>query len=77
MFPARRHEVKMIVAEIDERIVFACTLFIEKKQGIDVVIGHIHDFLMSGTYGLLDNPEEILMRMIFSLEGIAWLNGCE
>ena len=80
MFPAYKDSFKIIVAEINDCIVFALHLFISKEDKISgsKSTGHIYDFLMNpNIFSQLDNPTEVQVRMIYALELIAWINKCK
>ena len=76
LFPKNKDKLKIIVAEHQNRIVFALHLWIEKDLWNNNV-GCIHDLLINrNCYGQLSDPQEILKRMVFSLESIAGFNRC-
>ena len=75
LFPARKEEVKIIVAEVEGIIVFALHLFIEEQYNLR--IGHIHDLLINrNSFGQMSDPNKILKDMIESLESFAQLGRC-
>ena len=43
MFPARKEDLKIIVVEVDERIVFSICLYIDEGKGL----GYIHDLMLN------------------------------
>lgn len=78
LFPAKKDFVKIIVAEIGNRIVFALHLLIYREEENQKNLGHIYDFLLNLTcFQQLKNPVEIQTHMIHGLELIAWINKCK
>lgn len=68
-------KVRVVVAEINNKIAFALYLFIEQKD--KALNGHIHDLLINpSTYSDLDDPQDILSRLVFCLDSISYLHGC-
>lgn len=73
LFPSRKEDLKIIVAEVDNRIVFALNLFIQKTKSVDGgKTGQIYDLLInSNFYSQLESPQDIVKKMITALENLA------
>ena len=60
LFPEKKRILKIIVAEVEDKIAFAVHLFIKYDPETKQPIGHMHDFLMNRhAYGDLKNAEEV------------------
>ena len=62
----RKEKLKIIVVELNDEIILATHLYIEKNK--DNKIGHIHDVLMDKSRYKKDLIEECLKRSIGALE---------
>lgn len=59
LFPLKKNYIKILVAELDARIVFAVHLYIEYDEKEDQLIGYMHDFLVNYTQLKgVENPKE-------------------
>lgn len=83
LFPAKKEQIKMIVVEINDRIVFCLQLFMGVTQlssgqnQQDRKTATIHDLLINrNAYGQLKDPTDMLKRLISGAENIAWENKC-
>ena len=77
IFPKQRNQFKMIVLEFDGKLVFSLNLFVETNIKSGKSTGYIHDLLTNWLhFSKLDEPEEIIKRLMLTIEGIAWVNGC-
>lgn len=78
LFPSRKDDLKIIVAEVNSMIVFALHLFIERRADENRTIGHIYDLLINRPcYWQLSRPDVILKSMIVTLEIFALLHNCD
>ena len=70
----RKEKLKIIVVEVNDELILAAHLYIEKNT--EKKIGHIHDVLLDKSRYQQDLVEECLKRSIGALEKIAWMSKC-
>lgn len=59
LFPLKKNYIKILVAELDQRIVFAVHLYIEYNEKEEMLVGYMHDLLVNYTMlkGVADPKE--------------------